>query len=168
MRVIIALGLAEEGELLYDVTKSKCAAHGGWVQANCLRAFECGYFVMDVLTSLKSWRYRPVLLSSDWESPSDRPIRFHIPQLFKQLVGKLKQQIPTRADIQKVERVKKKVPAADRIYSDFLFTANLIKARLVDPAEMMDARKMSETSKRRLLMGAKAKKQQQQQVGSSA
>ncbi|CAL8104368.1 unnamed protein product [Prunus armeniaca] len=89
---------------------------------------------MAVLTSQKSWRYRRVLLSGDWESPSERPVRFHIPTTF-QTVGKLKQPIPTRADIQKVERVKKKVPTADRIYSDFLFIANLIKARLVDPSK---------------------------------
>lgn len=50
-------------------------------------------------------------------------------------VGKLKQPIPTRVDIQKVEWVKAKVPIFSRVYPKFIFTANLIKARLIDLSE---------------------------------
>ncbi|CAL8155403.1 unnamed protein product [Prunus armeniaca] len=77
MGVITAFDMAGEGNpsyeqfyYLYSITKSKCADHGGWVQANCLRAADRGHFVSWVPTSQKSWRNRRVLLSGDWESPS--------------------------------------------------------------------------------------------------
>lgn len=165
MGVITAFGLAEEEEpsyeqfsYLYNVTKSKCAGHGGWVQANCLRDFELGHFVRAVLTSQKSWRNRRVLLSGDWESPSERPIRFSVPTTFQItgrslaflsigyqadrflnhfccFAGKLKQPTPTQSEIRQIDKVMLKVPVIERVYPDFLFTENLIKARLVDPAE---------------------------------
>lgn len=170
MGVVIAFGLAGEGEpsyeqfsCLYSVTKSKSADHGGWVQANCLRATKRGHFVSRVPTSQKTWRNQRVLLFGDWESPSDRPVRFSIPTVSQIagrvtnyrsalcylrysnlsmltvflcfVLGKVKLPTPSREDIQKVERVRRQVPAADRIYPNFLFTANLIGANLVDPAE---------------------------------
>ncbi|KAL6274761.1 hypothetical protein ACE6H2_025453 [Prunus campanulata] len=58
-------------------------------------------------------------------------------------------------------------------YPQFLFTENLIKARLANPAEMTDerkkaeAKKMSETSKRRLGVIAKGKKQKRQPEASA-
>ncbi|CAL8998456.1 unnamed protein product [Prunus brigantina] len=52
MGVVTAFGMAGEGEPsyeqfshLYSITKSKCANHGGWVQANCLKATERGHFI---------------------------------------------------------------------------------------------------------------------------
>ncbi|CAL2265754.1 unnamed protein product [Prunus armeniaca] len=52
MGVIVAFGIAREGKpsyeqfsYLYSVTKSKSVDHGGWVQANCLKASERGHFV---------------------------------------------------------------------------------------------------------------------------
>ncbi|KAI5313073.1 hypothetical protein L3X38_042247 [Prunus dulcis] len=83
------------------------------------------------------------------------------------LFGKLKQPTSSKFDIRKIERVKFKVLAVDSIYPSFLFTKNLVKAQVADPAEMTDARasaeakKMSEPSKRRLLLGMKEKKQRQ-------
>ncbi|KAI5349899.1 hypothetical protein L3X38_002790 [Prunus dulcis] len=50
------------------VTKSKSADHGGWVQANCLRASERGHFVSAVPSLQKSWRNRSVLMSDDCDS----------------------------------------------------------------------------------------------------
>ncbi|CAL2247792.1 unnamed protein product [Prunus armeniaca] len=73
----------EQVSHLYSITKSKCADHGGWVQANCLKATERDHFVSWVPTSQKSWRNRRVLLSSDWESPSGQPVRFRIPTTFQ-------------------------------------------------------------------------------------
>ncbi|CAL2231356.1 unnamed protein product [Prunus armeniaca] len=74
MSVIVAFSLSEEREptyepfsYLYNVTKSNCARHGSWVQANCLRASEHGHFIKVVPTSQKSWRNRRVLLSGDCE-----------------------------------------------------------------------------------------------------
>lgn len=95
MGVITAFGLGEEGEpsneqfsYLYSITKSKKTDHGGWVQANCLKASERGHFISYVPTSQKTWRNWRVLLSGDWESPSGTPVRFHIPKTF-QLTGRL-------------------------------------------------------------------------------
>ncbi|CAL8998085.1 unnamed protein product, partial [Prunus brigantina] len=72
MGVVTAFGMAGQGEPsyeqfshLYSVTRSKTNDHGGWVQANCLRAAERGHFVSHVPTSQKSWRNRRVLLSGD-------------------------------------------------------------------------------------------------------
>lgn len=50
-------------------------------------------------------------------------------------VGKLKQPTSSKSDVQKIERVKLKVPAVDRIYPSFLFKKNLVKAQVADPAE---------------------------------
>ncbi|CAL8992685.1 unnamed protein product [Prunus brigantina] len=174
MGVITAFGMASEGEpsyeqfsYLFSITKSKSADHGGWVQANCLRVTEHGHFVSAVPTSQKSWRNRRVLLSGDWESPSGQPIRFPIPTTF-QIAGKLKQPIPAQSEIRQVERVRSKVPALKRVYPQFLFTANLIQAQLVDPAEMTkkrraaEAKRMNESSKRRLMIGLQGKKAKRQ------
>ncbi|CAL8134909.1 unnamed protein product [Prunus armeniaca] len=201
MGVVTAFGMAGEGEPsyeqfshLYSITKSKCADHGGWVQANCLKAAERGHFVNAVPTSQKTWRKRRVLLSGDWESPSGHPVRFHIPTTFQIAgrlscrsvglvgiasivfeadtvwfcAGKLKQPSATQAEIRQIERVRLKVPAVERVYPKFLFTANLIKARLVNPAEMTEERKaaevkrMNESSKRRLMLGMQGKKKSRQ------
>ncbi|CAL2237450.1 unnamed protein product [Prunus armeniaca] len=152
MGVVTAFGMAEEGEpsyeqfsYLYSITKSKSADHGGWVQANYLRASERGHFVSTVQTSQKSRRNRRVLLS-----------------------GKLKHLSPTKSEIQQIDKVRLKVPAVERIYPKFLFTENLVRARLVNPAEMTNARKaaeakkMNESSKRRLMMGLQEKKKNRQ------
>ncbi|CAL8115901.1 unnamed protein product [Prunus armeniaca] len=170
MGVVMAFGMASEGvpsyeqfSYIYSITKSKTNDHGGWVQANCLKASEWGYFVSAVSTSQKTWRNKRVLLSCDWESPSGQPVRFPIPTTF-QIAGKLKQPSPTQSEIRQIERVRLKVPAVERIYSQFLFTANLIRAKLVDLAEMTDERKaaevkrMNESSRRHLQMGLQAKK----------
>ncbi|KAL6279516.1 hypothetical protein ACE6H2_016397 [Prunus campanulata] len=179
MGVVTAFGLAgEEGPSyeqfshLYSITKSKSTDHGGWVQANCLRASERGHFLNAVPTSQKSWRNRRVLLSGDWESPSGVPVRFSIPTTF-QIAGKLKQPTATQSELRQIDQVRLKVPAGDREYPQFLFTANLIKARLANPAEMTEERKkaevkkMSETSKRRLGVIAKGKKQKRQPEASA-
>ncbi|CAL8090632.1 unnamed protein product [Prunus armeniaca] len=151
----------EQFSHLYSITKSKCADHGGWVQANCLRAADRGHFVSWVPTSQKSWRNR----------------RGHVP--FGTFFGfrvyrKLKQPIATQAEIQQVERVRRKVPAEKRVYPQFLFTTNLIQAQLVDPAEMTEerraaeAKRMNESSKSRLMMGFQGKKKKNQPQGSAS
>ncbi|CAL8112774.1 unnamed protein product [Prunus armeniaca] len=87
---------------------------------------------------------------------------------------KLKQPIATQAEIQQVERVRRKVPAEKRVYPQFLFTTNLIQAQLVDPAEMTEerraaeAKRMNESSKRRLMMGFQGKKKKNQPQGSAS
>ncbi|CAL9017857.1 unnamed protein product, partial [Prunus brigantina] len=175
MGVVTAFGMADQGEPsyeqfshLYSVTRSKTNDHGGWVQANCLRAAERGHFVSHVPTSQKSWRNRRVLLSGDWESPSGSPVRFHIPTTF-QIAGKLKQPVATQAELRQIDLVRARVPAVEREYPQFLFTANLIKAQLVNPAEMTDERRdaekkrLSESSKRRLMMGLQGQKKKRSQ-----
>ncbi|CAL8174240.1 unnamed protein product [Prunus armeniaca] len=142
--VIAVFDIAEEGEpsyeqfsYLYSITRSKSADHGGWVQANCLKASEHGHFVSSMLTSQKSW-------------------------------SKLKQPSPTQSKIQQIDRVRLKVPAVERVYPQFLFSTNLVKARLANPAEMTEerkvaeARRMNESSKRRLMMGLQGKKAKRQ------
>ncbi|CAL2257300.1 unnamed protein product [Prunus armeniaca] len=82
---------------------------------------------------------------------------------------KLKQPSATQVEIRQIELVRLKVPAVDRIYQNFLFTANLIKAQLVNPAEMTEerrtaeAKRMNESSKRRLMLGMQGKKKKGQQ-----
>ncbi|CAL8990926.1 unnamed protein product [Prunus brigantina] len=111
MGVVTAFGMAGEGEPsyeqfshMYSITKSKCADHGGWVQANCLKATERGHFISGVSTSQKMWRKRRVILSGDWESPSGHLVRFQIPTTF-QIAGKLKQPNATQSKIRQIERV---------------------------------------------------------------
>ncbi|CAL9010607.1 unnamed protein product, partial [Prunus brigantina] len=176
MGVVTAFGMAGEGEPsyeqfshLYSITKSKCADHGGWVQANCLKATERGHFISRVPTSQKTWRKRRMILSSDWESPSGHPVRFHIPTMF-QIAGKLKQPVVTQSEIRQIDSVRLRVPAVERVYPKLLFTANLIKAQLVNAAEMTEerraaeAKRMSESSKRRLMLGSEGKKKRSRQA----
>ncbi|CAL9029141.1 unnamed protein product [Prunus brigantina] len=148
---------------LYNVTKSKSADHGGWVQANCLRASEQGHFVSAVLTSQKSWRNRRAPVVSVFPLPSKSSVGHQ--HADREVANrKLKQPSPTQSEIPQIDRVRLKVPAVDRVYPIFLFTANLIRAHLVSPAEMTDARRsaeakrMNESSKRRLMMGLQGKK----------
>ncbi|CAL9000934.1 unnamed protein product, partial [Prunus brigantina] len=76
----------------------------------------------------------------------------------------LKQPVATQAELRQIDQVRVRVPAAEREYPQFLFTANLIKAQLVNPAEMTDERRaaekkrLSESSKRRLMMGLQGQK----------
>ncbi|CAL2239817.1 unnamed protein product [Prunus armeniaca] len=176
MGVVTAFGMAGEGvpsyeqfSHLYSVTKSKSADHRGWVQANYLKATERGHFVSAVPTSQKTWRKRRVLLSSDWESPSGHPVRFHIPTTF-QIASKLKQLSATQAEIRQIDKVRLKVYTVERVYPKFLFTANLIKAQLVNPAEMTEerraaeAKRMNESSNRRLMLGLQGKKKKRRQL----
>ncbi|CAL9018119.1 unnamed protein product [Prunus brigantina] len=71
-------------------------------------------------------------------------------------VSKLKQPVATRAEIRQIDQVRLRVPAVERVYPQLLFTANLIKAQLANPAESKRAaekKRLSESSKRRLMMG---------------
>ncbi|CAL2265259.1 unnamed protein product [Prunus armeniaca] len=75
---------------------------------------------------------------------------------------KLKQPSPTQSEIRQIDRVRLKVPAVERVYPQFLFTANLVEAKLANPAEIAEARRMNESSKRRLMMGLQGKKAKRQ------
>ncbi|CAL8096170.1 unnamed protein product [Prunus armeniaca] len=144
MGVVTAFSIAEEREpsyeqfsYLYSVTKSKSADPGGWVQTNCLRASERGHFVSAVPTSQKSWKNQQV----------DLPF------------GKLKQPSPTQSEIRQIDRVRLKVTAVERVYPQFLFTANLVIAELANPAESKwTSDRREKGSKRRLMMGLQGKK----------
>ncbi|CAL2255402.1 unnamed protein product [Prunus armeniaca] len=133
-------------------------------------ATERGHFVCAVPTSQKTWRKHQVLLSGDWESPSGHPVRFHIPTTF-QIAGRPSYRSPsaTQAEIRQIERVRLKVPAVERIYPKFLFTPNLIKAQFVNPAEMTEerraaeAKRMNESSRRRLMLDIQGKKKKGRQ-----
>ncbi|CAL8089456.1 unnamed protein product [Prunus armeniaca] len=177
MGVVTAFILAGEGapsyeqfSHLYSVTKLKSTNHGGWVQANCLKAIERDHFVSAVPTSQKTWKKRRVLLSGDWESPLGHPVRFHIPTTF-QIAGRPSYRSPsaTQAEIRQIERVRLKVPTVERVYPKFFFTPNVIKAQLVNPAKMTEerraaeAKRMNESSKRHLMLGLQGKKKKSRQ-----
>ncbi|VVA31370.1 PREDICTED: eukaryotic translation initiation factor 5B partial [Prunus dulcis] len=85
-------------------------------------------------------KHRRVLMSGDWESPPDKPVRFHT---------------PTKKNIQKVKRMRTKVLAAVRVYPDLLLTPNLVKAKLVGEEEKL--------SNRQLIVGNKARQVEHQQ-----
>ncbi|CAL8120711.1 unnamed protein product [Prunus armeniaca] len=90
--------------------------------------------------------------------------RVNLPEDVEETTGKLKQPSATQAEIWQINKVRLKVPAVERVYSKFLFTANLIKAQLVNSAEMTEerraaeAKRMNESSKRRLMLGLQGKK----------
>ncbi|XP_034219135.1 uncharacterized protein LOC117630536 [Prunus dulcis] len=128
--VIAAFGIAGEGEpsyeqfsYLYSITKSKSADHGGWVQANCLKASERGHFISSVPTSQKSWRNRRGLLSGDWESPSGVVPRFPVPTTFQTTVtdarkaaeDKKMNESSRRGLMMGLEKKKKKQPEAPAV-----------------------------------------------------
>ncbi|CAL2227259.1 unnamed protein product [Prunus armeniaca] len=97
--------------------------------------------------------------------PRDTPSVSTFQRRSKSLVG-----YPTVRQVEAAERHSSggPVPAVERVYPKFLFTANLIKARLVNPAEMTEERKaaevkrMNESSKRRLMLGMQGKKKGRQ------
>ncbi|CAL2232162.1 unnamed protein product [Prunus armeniaca] len=89
------------------------------------------------------------------ESPSGQLACFPIPTTF-QIAGKLKQLSPTQSEIRQIDMVRLKVPAVERVYPQFLFTANLVTTELANLAESNDRREKG--SKRRLIMGLQGKK----------
>ena len=62
-------------------------------------------------------------------------VTFSVLQLILLSAGKLKQPSPKESEIRQLDRVRLRVPAAERVYPRFLFTSNLIRAGLVSPAE---------------------------------
>ncbi|CAL8174404.1 unnamed protein product [Prunus armeniaca] len=171
MGVVTAFGMAGEGEPSYDVTKSKSADHGGWVQANCLKATERGNFVNAVPTSQKTWRKRRVLLSGDWESPSGHSFFSTFPRPSK---------LPVR------HRTVRQIEAAERYTSGDLADRegeavgpsrgeNLPEFKaiignltdlcfvVIEERRAAEAKRMNESSKWRLMLGMQGKKKKWRQ-----
>ncbi|CAL8117016.1 unnamed protein product [Prunus armeniaca] len=61
----------------------------GWVQANCRKAKERGYFIGHKPSTQKSWRNRWCLVYGDWECPPGKTVSRHIPTHF-QSIGSVK------------------------------------------------------------------------------
>ena len=88
--VYIAWWLAGLGEptfeqFMYLYSISKQQGNFGWVQANCRKAKERGYFIGHKPTTQKSWRNRWCLAYGDWECPPGKSVVQHIPTHFQSI-----------------------------------------------------------------------------------
>ncbi|BBN68685.1 hypothetical protein Prudu_529S000100 [Prunus dulcis] len=87
-QVYIAWWLAGLGEptfeqFMYLYSISKQQGNFGWVQANCRKAKERGYFIGHKPTTQKSWRNRWCMAYGDWECPPGKRVVQHIPTHFQ-------------------------------------------------------------------------------------
>ncbi|CAL9019049.1 unnamed protein product [Prunus brigantina] len=70
----------EQFMFLYSISKQQGSF--GWVQANCRKAKERGYFIGHKPSTQKSWRNRWCLTYGDWECQLGKTVSKHIPTHF--------------------------------------------------------------------------------------
>ncbi|CAL8991314.1 unnamed protein product [Prunus brigantina] len=88
---------------LYSISKQ----HGnfGWVQANCRKAKERGYFVSHMPSTQKSWRNMWCLAYGDWECSPGKTVTKHVPTHF-QSIGSVKWGPISKEKEDKVKKVR--------------------------------------------------------------
>ncbi|BBG99215.1 hypothetical protein Prudu_008827 [Prunus dulcis] len=75
----------EQFMYLYSVSKQQ--GNFGWVQANCRKANERGYFISHKPTTQKSWRNRWCMAYGDYECPPGKSVIQHISTHFQPIVA---------------------------------------------------------------------------------
>lgn len=73
----------EQFMYLYSISKQQGSF--GWVQANCRKAKERGYFISHMPTTQKTWRNKWCLAYGGWECPPGKVIAKHIPTHFQSI-----------------------------------------------------------------------------------
>ncbi|CAL2271651.1 unnamed protein product [Prunus armeniaca] len=82
---LVGLGEPTFEQFMYLYSISKQQGTFGWVQANCRKAKERGYFIGHKPSTQKSWRNRWCLAYGDWECPPGKTVSRHIPTHFQSI-----------------------------------------------------------------------------------
>ncbi|CAL2269631.1 unnamed protein product [Prunus armeniaca] len=106
--------------------------HGtfGWVQANCRKANERGYFIGHKPSTQKSWRNRWCLAYGDWECPPGKIVSRHIPTHF-QSIGSVKWGLISKEREDEVERVRSLLSETQRERKNLVTQKNLYESGLL-------------------------------------
>ncbi|BBH03008.1 hypothetical protein Prudu_013754, partial [Prunus dulcis] len=134
-RVYIAWWLAGLGEpafeqFMYLYSISKQQGNFGWVQANCRKAKERGYFIGHKPTTQKSWRNRWCLAYGDWECPPGKSVVQHIPTHF-QSIGSVKWGPISKEKEDEVEWVRAQLSDTERECGNLVTQKNLFESGLL-------------------------------------
>ncbi|BBG93111.1 hypothetical protein Prudu_001023 [Prunus dulcis] len=129
--VYIAWWLAGLGEptfeqFMYLYSISKQQGNFGWVQANCRKARERGYFIGHKPTTQKSWRNRWCMAYGDWECPPGKSVVQHIPTHF-QSIGSVKWGPISKEQEDEVEWVRAQLSETERECGNLVTQKNLLR-----------------------------------------
>ncbi|BBG96810.1 hypothetical protein Prudu_005734, partial [Prunus dulcis] len=102
----------------------------GWVQANCRKAKERGYFIRHKPTTQKSWRNRWCMAYGDWESPPGKSVVQHIPTHF-QSIGSVKWGPISKEQEDEVEWVRAQLSETERECGNLVTQKNLLESGLL-------------------------------------
>ncbi|BBH00055.1 hypothetical protein Prudu_009956 [Prunus dulcis] len=133
--VYIAWWLAGLGEptfehFMYLYSISKQQGNFGWVQANCRKAKERGYFIKHKPTTQKSWRNRWCMAYGDWESLPGKRVVQHIPTHF-QSIGSVKWGPISKEQEDEVEWVRAQLSETQRECGNLVTQKNLLESGLL-------------------------------------
>ncbi|CAL8107473.1 unnamed protein product [Prunus armeniaca] len=133
--VYIAWWLAKRGEPsfeqfmhLYSVSRQQ--GNFGWVQVNCRKAKERGYFIGHPPSSQKTWRNRWFFAFGDWECWAGTTVSNHVPTQF-QSIGSVKCRPVSREEEEEIELVRRQVPQEARELKNIVTPALLLQPGLL-------------------------------------
>ncbi|CAL9012168.1 unnamed protein product [Prunus brigantina] len=102
----------------------------GWVQANCRKAKERGYFIGHKPSTQKSWRNRWCMASGYWECPPRKTVSRHVPTHF-QSIGSVKWGPISKEQEDEVERVRSSLSETERERKNLVTQENLYESGLL-------------------------------------
>ncbi|CAL2263485.1 unnamed protein product [Prunus armeniaca] len=133
--VYIAWWLAKRGEPtfeqfihLYSVSRQQ--GNFGWVQVNCRKAKERGYFIGQPPSSQKTWRNRWFFAFGDWECWPGTTVSKHVPTHF-QSIGSVKCRPVSREEEEEIELVRRQVTQEARELKNIVTPSLLLQSGLL-------------------------------------
>ncbi|XP_008243398.1 PREDICTED: uncharacterized protein LOC103341630 [Prunus mume] len=127
---LVGLGEPTFEQFMYLYSISKQHGTFGWVQANCRKAKERGYFIGHKPSMQKSWRNRWCLAYGDWECPPGKTVSRHIPTHF-QSIGSVKWGPISKEREDEVERVRSLLSETQRERRNLVTQKNLYESGLL-------------------------------------
>ncbi|CAL2259277.1 unnamed protein product [Prunus armeniaca] len=127
---LVGLGEPTFEQFMYLYSISKQQGTFGWVQANCRKAKERGYFIGHKPSTQKSWRNRWCLAYGDWECPPGKTVSRHIPTHF-QSIGSVKWGPISKEREDEVERVRSLLSETQRELRNLVTQKNLYESGLL-------------------------------------
>ncbi|CAL8162449.1 unnamed protein product [Prunus armeniaca] len=127
---LVGLGEPTFEQFMYLYSISKQHGTFGWVQANCRKAKERGYFIGHKPSTQKSWRNRWCLAYGDWECPPGKTVSRHIPTHF-QSIGSVKWGPISKEREDEVERVRSLLSETQRERRNLVTQKNLYESGLL-------------------------------------
>ncbi|CAL2260014.1 unnamed protein product [Prunus armeniaca] len=127
---LVGLGEPTFEQFMYLYSISKQQGTFGWVQANCRKAKERGYFIGHKPSTQKSWRNRWCLAYGDWECPPGKTVSRHIPTHF-QSIGSVKWGPISKEREDEVERVRPLLSETQRERRNLVTQKNLYESGLL-------------------------------------